>query len=197
LGRSICQVQLPRSMPKAPHSPRSGICFFPAPHRAVDPRSQLFSSPCGEQQVRRSVGSCLVQLAIQQEGQRQYLFRPSFATQLAQSPESRYSAVFRSCLGHNDVKYDNDLLPLLVVAHARGVASPLDRCTLWVGFLKTLPPHLCTLFFAQGCSPFGIIGGKKGCPGVHAWGRGGDLSSLLGLILAVVFGVLPRVGMEA
>tara|TARA_R110000824_G_scaffold102357_4_gene242769 strand:- start:7515 stop:8501 length:987 start_codon:yes stop_codon:yes gene_type:complete len=114
---------LAKKYPKAPTSPQWQY-VFPAPHRAVDPRSQIVRRHhVGEQQVRRSVAAALSKLAIHKKASC-HTFRHSFATNLLKAGTDIRS--IQELLGHNDVN-TTMIYTHVVGAHARGVASPLDR----------------------------------------------------------------------
>ena len=96
---------------------------FPAPNRAMDPRSQAIRRHhVGEQQVRRSVAAALSGLAIHKKASC-HTFRHSFATNLLKAGTDIRS--IQELLGHTDVN-TTMIYTHVVGAHSRGVTSPLD-----------------------------------------------------------------------
>ncbi|PKM04307.1 MAG: recombinase XerD [Gammaproteobacteria bacterium HGW-Gammaproteobacteria-6] len=114
---------LAKKYPKAPTSPQ-WQCVFPAPQRSLDLRSDVIRRHhVGEQQVRRSVAAALSSLGIHKKASC-HTFRHSFATNLLQAGTDIRS--IQELLGHNDVN-TTMIYTHVVGAHARGVASPMDR----------------------------------------------------------------------
>ncbi|SDU16340.1 integron integrase [Halopseudomonas salegens] len=98
--------------------------IFPAPNRAMDPRSQVMRRHhVGEQQVRRAMAAAMSRLDIRKKASC-HTFRHSFATNLLKAGTDIRS--IQELMGHTDVN-TTMIYTHVVGAHARGVASPLDR----------------------------------------------------------------------
>ena len=130
LAEGFGEVYLPYALakkyPKAPKNP-AWQYVFPAPHRAVDPRSDVIRRHhIGEQQVRRSVARALEQANIRKKASC-HTFRHSFATNLLRAGTDIRN--IQELLGHNDVS-TTMIYTHVVGIHERGVLSPLDSMTL-------------------------------------------------------------------
>lgn len=122
LGEVYLPYALARKYPKAAKDP-AWQYVFPAPNRAVDPRSNVIRRHhIGEQQVRRSVARALEQANIRKKASC-HTFRHSFATNLLGTGTDIRN--IQELLGHNDVS-TTMIYTHVVGVHERGVASPLD-----------------------------------------------------------------------
>lgn len=96
---------------------------FPAPNRAIDPRSGVTRRHhIGEQQVRRSVASALANAGIYKKASC-HTFRHSFATNLLRGGADIRN--IQELLGHTDVN-TTMIYTHVVGIHERGLSSPLD-----------------------------------------------------------------------
>lgn len=130
LAEGFGEVYLPYALakkyPKAPTNP-AWQYVFPAPNRAIDPRSDVIRRHhIGEQQVRRSVARALEQANIRKKASC-HTFRHSFATNLLRAGTDIRN--IQELLGHNDVS-TTMIYTHVVGIHERGVSSPLDSMTL-------------------------------------------------------------------
>ncbi|WP_308368647.1 MULTISPECIES: integron integrase [unclassified Microbulbifer] len=113
---------LAKKYPKAPVS-SAWQYVFPAPNRALDPRSQVVRRHhLGEQQVRRSVARALAEARIHKKASC-HTFRHSFATNLLHAGTDIRS--IQELMGHSDIN-TTMIYTHVVGAHERGVTSPLD-----------------------------------------------------------------------
>lgn len=125
-GEVYLPYALAKKYPKASKSP-AWQYVFPAPNRAVDPRSDMIRRHhIGEQQVRRSVARALEQTNIRKKASC-HTFRHSFATNLLRAGTDIRN--IQELLGHNDVS-TTMIYTHVVGIHERGVQSPLDRVVL-------------------------------------------------------------------
>lgn len=125
-GEVYLPYALAKKYPKAPKNP-AWQYVFPAPSRAVDPRSDVIRRHhIGEQQVRRSVARALEQANIRKKASC-HTFRHSFATNLLRAGTDIRN--IQELLGHNDVS-TTMIYTHVVGIHERGVLSPLDSMTL-------------------------------------------------------------------
>lgn len=120
------EVYLPHALakkyPKAARSP-TWQYVFPAPNRAVDPRSDVIRRHhIGEQQVRRSVARALEATNIRKKASC-HTFRHSFATNLLRAGTDIRN--IQELMGHNDVS-TTMIYTHVVGVHERGATSPLD-----------------------------------------------------------------------
>lgn len=127
LAEGFGEVYLPfalaKKYPKAATSP-TWQYVFPAPNRALDPRSDVIRRHhIGEQQVRRSVARAL-ELANIRKKASCHTFRHSFATNLLRAGTDIRN--IQELMGHNDVS-TTMIYTHVVGVHERGVASPLDN----------------------------------------------------------------------
>lgn len=122
-GEVYLPYALAKKWPKAPKSP-TWQYVFPAPNRAVDPRSGVVRRHhIGEQQVRRAVAKALADSGIRKRASC-HTFRHSFATNLLQAGTDLRS--IQELMGHNDLS-TTMIYTHVVGAHERGVTSPLDE----------------------------------------------------------------------
>lgn len=125
-GEVYLPYALAKKYPKASKSP-AWQYVFPAPNRAVDPRSDMIRRlHIGEQQVRRSVARALEQTNIRKKASC-HTFRHSFATNLLRAGTDIRN--IQELLGHNDVS-TTMIYTHVVGIHERGVQSPLDSVVL-------------------------------------------------------------------
>lgn len=121
-GAVYLPYALAKKYPKAATSPNWQY-LFPAPHRAVDPRSGVLRRHhIGEQQVRRSLAAALVQLGIGKHASC-HTFRHSFATNLLRNGVDIRN--IQELMGHSDLT-TTQIYTHVVGIHERGVSSPLD-----------------------------------------------------------------------
>lgn len=126
LAEGYGEVYLPNALakkwPKAPKQP-GWKYIFPAPNRAVDPRSGVVRRHhVGEQQVRRSVAKALAETGIRKRASC-HTFRHSFATNLLQAGTDLRN--IQELMGHSDLS-TTMIYTHVVGVHERGVSSPLD-----------------------------------------------------------------------
>ena len=125
-GEVYLPYALAKKYPKASKS-AAWQYVFPAPNRAVDPRSDMIRRHhIGEQQVRRSVARALEQTNIRKKASC-HTFRHSFATNLLRAGTDIRN--IQELLGHNDVS-TTMIYTHVVGIHERGVQSPLDSVAL-------------------------------------------------------------------
>lgn len=126
LAEGFGEVYLPHALAKKyPKAATSATWqyVFPAPNRAVDPRSDVIRRHhIGEQQVRRSVARALEMAGIRKKASC-HTFRHSFATNLLRTGVDIRN--IQELLGHTDVS-TTMIYTHVVGVHERGVASPLD-----------------------------------------------------------------------
>lgn len=126
LAEGYGEVYLPHALAKKyPRAASSATWqyIFPAPNRAVDPRSDVIRRHhIGEQQVRRSVARALEAASIRKKASC-HTFRHSFATNLLRSGTDIRN--IQELMGHNDVS-TTMIYTHVVGAHERGATSPLD-----------------------------------------------------------------------
>lgn len=122
-GEVYMPYALGKKYPAAAKSP-AWQYVFPAPNRAVDPRSGVIRRHhIGEQQVRRSVAAALANANIYKKASC-HTFRHSFATNLLRSGADIRN--IQELLGHNEVS-TTMIYTHVVGVHERGLASPLDN----------------------------------------------------------------------
>src|SRR5690606_2668775 len=131
LAEGFGEVYLPYALakkyPKAATNP-AWQYIFPAPNRAVDPRSDIIRRHhIGEQQVRRSVARALEKANIHKKASC-HTFRHSFATNLLRAGTDIRN--IQELMGHNDVS-TTMIYTHVVGIHERGVASPLDLAPMF------------------------------------------------------------------
>lgn len=121
-GEVYLPYALAKKYPKAPSLP-AWQYVFPAPNRALDPRSNIIRRHhIGEQQVRRSVAKALAQTRIFKKASC-HTFRHSFATNLLRAGTDIRN--IQELMGHTDVS-TTMIYTHVVGVHERGVLSPLD-----------------------------------------------------------------------